>query len=63
MNVRRLTDWLLSNPNGPSPKEWGANPPIGVAHGEEHEAGGGGPPEHNLRPPAGGQPGAPLGGE
>jgi hypothetical protein len=41
----------------------GANPPAGVAHGEEHEAGGGGSPEHNLEPSAGGQPGATVGGE
>jgi hypothetical protein len=41
----------------------GEKPPAGVAHGEEREAGGGGAPEHNLQPPAGGQPDAKAGGE
>jgi hypothetical protein len=50
-------------PERPLPEGAGANPPTGVAHGEEREAGGGSPPEHNLQTPAGGQPGAPLGGE
>jgi hypothetical protein len=50
-------------PERPLPEGAGANPPTGVAHGEEREAGGGGPPEHNLQPPAGGQPGATFGGE
>src|SRR5262245_46030483 len=49
-------------PERPIP-EATANPPAEVAHGEEREAGGGGPPEHNLQPPASGQPGATLGGE
>jgi hypothetical protein len=48
-------------PERPIAEGAGANPPIGVAHGEERE--GGGPPEHNLQPPAGGEPGATLGGE
>jgi len=43
--------------------EGAGNPPAGVAHGEEREAGGGGSPEHNLQPPAGEQPGAIVGGE
>src|SRR5262245_40442850 len=38
----------------------GEKPPAGVAHGEEREAGGGGAPEHDLQPPAGGQPGCAL---
>ena len=36
---------------------------LGIAHGEEREAGGGGAPDHNPQPLAGGQPGATLGGE
>ena len=50
-------------PERPIAEGAGANPPAGVAHGEEREAGGGGSPEHNLQPPAGGQPGATVGGE
>ena len=41
-------------PERPIAEGSGANPPAGVAHGEEREAGGGGSPEHNLQPPAGG---------
>ena len=47
-------------PERPIAEGAGANPPAGVAHGEEREAGGGGSPE---QPPAGGQPGATVGGE
>jgi hypothetical protein len=50
-------------PERPIPAGAGANPSAGVAHGEEREAAGGGSPEHNLQPPAGGQPGAAVGGE
>jgi hypothetical protein len=50
-------------PERPIAEGAGANPPAGVAHGEEREVGGGGSPEHNLEPPAGGQPGATVGGE
>jgi hypothetical protein len=49
-------------PERPIAEGAGANPPAGVGHGEEREAGGGAP-EHNLQPPAGGQPGATVGGE
>ena len=50
-------------PERPIAEGAGANPPAGVAHGEEREAGGSGSPEHNLQPPAGGQTGATVGGE
>ena len=49
-------------PEPPSAEGAGASPPTGVAQGEEREAGGGSP-EHNLQPPAGGQPDATTGGE
>jgi hypothetical protein len=50
-------------PERPIAEGAGEKPPAGVAHGEEREAGGGGAPEDNLQPPAGGQPGAKAGGE
>src|SRR5262249_37346179 len=43
-------------PERPIAEGEGEKPPAGVAHGEEREAGGGGGPEHDLQPPAGGQP-------
>jgi hypothetical protein len=50
-------------PQRPIAEGVGAKPPAGIEHGEEREAAGGGSPEHNLQPPAGGQPGATVGGE
>ena len=50
-------------PERPIAEGAGAKPPAGVAHGQEREAAGGGSPEHNVQPPAGGQPGATVGGE
>jgi len=47
-------------PERPIAEGAGEKPPAGVAHGEEREAGGGGAPEHDLQPPAGGQPGCAL---
>ncbi len=47
-------------PECPIAEGAGEKPPAGVAHGEEREAGGGGAPEHTLRPPADGQPGCAL---
>jgi hypothetical protein len=50
-------------PERPIAEGAGAKPPAGVAHGQEREAAGGGSPEHNAQPPAGGQTGATVGGE
>ena len=50
-------------PEQPIPEGAAANPPAGVGHGEEPEAGGGRSAEQNLQPPAGREPGATLGGE
>jgi len=50
-------------PERPIAEGAGAKPPAGIEHGEEREAAGGGSPKHNLQPPAGGQPGATVGGE
>jgi hypothetical protein len=47
-------------PERPIAEGAGEKPPAGVAHGEEREAGGGGAPEHDLQPPAGGQSGCAL---
>jgi len=49
-------------PEQPIDEGAGASPPAGGAHGEQRGAGGGSP-EHNLEPPAGGQAGATVGGE
>src|SRR6266516_6443954 len=49
-------------PEQPIDEGAGASPPAGAAHGEQRGAGGGSP-EHNLEPPAGGQAGATVGGE
>jgi hypothetical protein len=46
-------------PERPIAEGAGVKPPAGVAHGED----GGGSPEHNLQPPAGGQAGPTVGGE
>jgi hypothetical protein len=51
------------HPERPIAEGAGAKPPAGNALGEEREAAGGGSPEHNLQPPAGGQAGATVGGE
>src|SRR5262249_59355980 len=44
-------------PERPIAEGAGEKPPAGVAHGEEREAGGGGAPEPDLQPPAGGKSG------
>jgi hypothetical protein len=49
-------------PERPIP-EVAASPPAGVEHPEEPEVGGGRSAEQNLQPPAGGEPGATIGGE
>jgi hypothetical protein len=59
--------WLLSNPNGPLRKEQEQEQEqsllLELRTAKKAKQPGGGSPEHNLQPPAGGQAGATVGGE